>query len=603
MRKLTFTPHLVVLVVTASSLFPGIVIADSQDWLASSYAAGGDFFGRSIALSGDTMLVGAYGSNAGGSASVFIFDGFSWIEQARFRSDAFDDSFGYAVALDGDTALVGAYGTSSDSGAVYIYARYPAGYWKQQAVLTGKSGERFGYDVALSGNTVVVGTDTRAEEDGTAYVFVRTGSFWQEEAELTAPGTAGNPVSIDSNHLLLGAYRKDSFTGAAYVFTRTGGTWAQAAELASEDSLPGDWFGSDVSMSSGRALVGACRKAQSSGAAYVFLNGRDGWEMEKRLAPPTSLPDDHFGAAVALSEDMAVVGAFHSLGDQGQAYLFRHGLTGWSQAEVVSPLSLMPRDWFGYAAAIDGQALILGAPTRQDQGMVYSALANVEQVSLAPVAALPATGVDTRSAVLNCVIKDLGFSSLATAYFEYGSFNPTFAVSTRYSRVTPAQTVSAAGPLSQPVAGLSPNTSYHFRVVVETDEGIAFGPDQVFLTPPLEPASTTIMVAPPVFVEPPSPIFLWLAANFKIYAPVAVLVIIISIIASKHREDRQRVLRARTAFNQRPVKKSNYDNAVKKIASLIDQRKAGLISEAEYAALKSDIIKGIDTPEVDCFKS
>ena len=115
----------------------------------------------------------------------------------------------------------------------------------------------------------------------------------------------------------------------------------------------------------------------------------------------------------------------------------------------------------------------------------------------------------------------------------------------------------------------------------------------VFKTAAPPPASTTIMVAPPVIVEPPSPLYQWLAANFKIYAPIFVLVIILGIIASKHHEDKQRTLRAYQAMGRKPGKKSNYDEALKKITCLMEQRRAGEISEEQYSAQKTEIIKSM----------
>src|SRR5207244_2622086 len=133
----------------------------------------------SVAVSGDTALVGAYGDNHG-SVYVFTRAGGVWTQQAKLTASdgAVGDVFGYNVALSGDTALVGARNANAQQGAAYVFTR-SGGVWTQQQKLTAGDGvaqDHFGRGVALSGDTALVGAsgdDVGAANtsEGSAYVF------------------------------------------------------------------------------------------------------------------------------------------------------------------------------------------------------------------------------------------------------------------------------------------------------------------------------------------------------------------------------------------------------------------------------------------------
>ena len=217
-----------------------------QQELTASDGAGEDRFGWSVALSsdGNTALVGApfkFGSNTyQGAAYVFTNSGGSWSQQELTASDgALDDFFGYSVALsgDGNTAAVGAPYHNYSQGAAYVFAN-SGGSWSQTQELTasdGVPGDRFGWSVALSsdGNTAVVGAKNKTFGSniyqGAAYVFTNSGGSWSQQQELTASDGAfedffGNSVALssDGNTALVGAYAKTVGSnveqGAAYTF-------------------------------------------------------------------------------------------------------------------------------------------------------------------------------------------------------------------------------------------------------------------------------------------------------------------------------------------------------------------------------------------------
>ncbi|MGI8758559.1 MAG: Calx-beta domain-containing protein, partial [Acidimicrobiales bacterium] len=222
--------------------------------------------------------------------------GTTWAQQAKLTAidAAAGDRFGRSVAVSGDTAVVGAYldddaFAGTDSGSAHVFTRTGT-TWAQQAKLTAidaAAGDRFGRSVAVSGDTAVVGApfdDPTDTDSGSAYVFTRTGATWAEQAKLTAADGAaddhfGRSVAVSGDTAVVGAHFDDdddagTDSGSAYVFTRTGTTWAQQAKLTAADAAAYDYFGYSVAVSGDTAVVGARGDDDAgldSGSAYVFV--------------------------------------------------------------------------------------------------------------------------------------------------------------------------------------------------------------------------------------------------------------------------------------------------------------------------------------------
>ncbi|MDU9047378.1 MAG: FG-GAP repeat protein [Candidatus Electrothrix sp. Rat3] len=269
-------------------------IWSQQAKLTPNDGAADDRFGYSVTISGDTALVGAYGDDDNGSGSgstyVFVRSGSTWSQQAKLTPDdgAADDWFGDSVAISGDTALIGADGdddNGSDSGSAYVFVR-SGSTWSQQKKLIpddNAAGDWFGWSVAISGDTALIGADgddDNGSDSGSAYVFVRSGSTWSQQAKLTPDdGTAGDwfgaSVSISGDTALVGADGDDdngSDSGSAYVFVRSGSIWSQQAKLTPNDGTANDWFGASVAISGDTALVGTDGdddNGSDSGSVYV----------------------------------------------------------------------------------------------------------------------------------------------------------------------------------------------------------------------------------------------------------------------------------------------------------------------------------------------
>ena len=255
-----------------------------------------DQFGSAVAISDDTIVVGAQSDNHpgfsdSGSAYIFVGSGSTWTEQAKLvPSDAAgSNQIGDSVDIDGDTVVLGApvhtHGVSQ-SGSVYVFVRSGT-TWTEQAELLASapvSLDRLGNAVGISGDTVVVGAEladnTGGAGAGSAYVYFRTGTTWSEQAVLIASDAGGGDafgsgVAVNGNTILVGAKKEDDpiSSGSLYVFVRDGTTWSEQQKVKASDADSLDEFGRAVALSGNTVLVGANLDddlGASSGSAYVF---------------------------------------------------------------------------------------------------------------------------------------------------------------------------------------------------------------------------------------------------------------------------------------------------------------------------------------------
>jgi hypothetical protein len=340
---------------------------------ASDGLSEGSWLGDAVAISGDTAIVGEHRDDDGGPGfgSAYVFErlGVTWSQRAKLTASDGEESdlFGGSVAISGDTAIVGARDDEkgSGSGSAYVFTR-SGGTWSQQAKLTASDGEEsdfFGDSVAISGDTAVVGAvwdDEKGWDSGSAYVFTRSGGTWSQQAKLTASdgeesASFGDSVAVSGNRVIVGAYRDDGRepdSGSAYVFTRSGGSWSQQAKLTASDGEEDDYFGSSVAVSGNRVIVGAYRDDDSGsdyGAAYVFTRSDGTWTEQAKLMAGSGTKENLFGRSVAISGGTAIVGA---VGDDrgsdsgsGSAYL-----CDLTRSPIVIALASSPVAALGYGS-------------------------------------------------------------------------------------------------------------------------------------------------------------------------------------------------------------------------------------------------------------
>jgi hypothetical protein len=352
-----------------------------------------DQFGFSVAISGDIAVVGAYLHNLVaqpgiGQAYVFGRAGASWTLQATLlASDGRQaDRFGASVAISGDTVVIGAPGVDvpgkAEAGQAYVFVRNGTA-WTEQARLGASDPaqfDRFGSAVAISGDTVVVGAPMNtpgASGAGRAYVFARIGGAWGEQAKLAPSDGAGGDrfgfsVAIDGDTALAGAPHKGlagtANTGQAYVFVRSGSAWGEQAKLAASNAGAGDQFGASVALGADAALIGAphANGAPQAGQAYLFVRSGATWSEQTRLVPSDGVAYDQFGFAVGIAGGMLVVGApFHDI--VGQVYVFAGGGAAWSETRLAAGHAAEDGS-FGGAVGISGDTVVVGAPSHSPLG-------------------------------------------------------------------------------------------------------------------------------------------------------------------------------------------------------------------------------------------
>lgn len=313
--------------------------------------------GDALAMDGDTLVAGAPltdvdGVDNAGAALVFVRDGGAWSLQAVLEPPEPEDEgrFGTSVALDGETAVIGAAGLYSPvhTGSACVFVR-DSGIWSLQARFLasgGAAGDRFGSSVAVCGDTAVVGAEYDSHgggyRAGSVHVYHRTGDTWSETAWLTASDTAeddnfGNALGLDGDTLAVAASNKSLpdvgyHPGAAYVFVNTGGAWLEQARILAEDRDEYDWFGTSIALQGDLLAVGSTGSdtpdysAVSTGAVYLFTRFGGGWSQQAKLFSSQPLDLDHLGRSVSLDGQELLSGASGretgGIDNAGAAFLF-----------------------------------------------------------------------------------------------------------------------------------------------------------------------------------------------------------------------------------------------------------------------------------------
>ena len=426
-------------------------------------------FGSAVAACGDTVVVGSpqedgLGSDAG-AAYVYVRNGSTWSQQAYLKASnaEFGDQFGYSVAISGNTIVVGApyedgcatgvngvQGNNGcmNAGAAYVFVRNGT-TWSQQAYLKASNtdpGDEFGSRVAIGDDTIAVGAiheDSIATgvngnqanwpyvnlDGGAVYVFARYGANWIQEAYVKASNTGlqdyfGSAVAVHGDTLVASAAGEDSSdtgvngnqlddgalgAGAAYVFVRNGTSWSQQAYLKASNTDAGDTFGFSLALFADTIVVGANREDSNApgvngnpgnylgsttydaGAAYVFARVGTTWSQEAYLKASNPGGLDLFGGAVSVHGNRIVVGALsedsnatgvngpqsnNSAGDSGAAYFFERTGTTWTQQAYLKSSTINAGAWFGTGVAAAGNLLCVGAMLGQYCAVFDAGVAN-----------------------------------------------------------------------------------------------------------------------------------------------------------------------------------------------------------------------------------
>jgi len=335
-----------------------------------------DHFGYSVAISGNYIFVGApyenedaNGQNTKDDAgSVYVFQNNSgnWEETQKIAASnrMSGDFFGCSIATSGNYMFLGAKNQNYDgnnenfmnnAGAAYIFYNN-SGTWeevKKVAAPDRESGAAFGTFVSISGNYAIVGAPSETKDvngenpldyAGAAYVFYNESGNWQFVQKLTASDRQahdnfGCTGSVSDVEAIIGARSRNYLTGAAYCFHNTNESWVQQQIMLPSDANDSE-FGYSVSISGDFAIIGARNgKTDASGnnvlsyagAAYIIRNNSGTWEHVQKLVASDRAAEDYFGLSTAISNNCAIIGAqfededalgTNTLNLSGSAYIF-----------------------------------------------------------------------------------------------------------------------------------------------------------------------------------------------------------------------------------------------------------------------------------------
>jgi hypothetical protein len=404
----------------SSALYPVVI----DPWikrakLTASDGQSGDGLGFSIAVSGDTVVVGAPTSRTAAEGAVYVFvkPAAGWknmkqVAKLTATDAAFEDELGFAVDIQGDTIVAGApvVGFNSKPGAVYVFIK-PAGGWKdmtQTAELLPsdtQSADQVGWSVSISGNTVASGAISAGSSGGgEVYVFVKPARGWKkhmtEIAQLSASDeqnsfALGSWVAIDHDTIVAGAPesgRNGGAQGAAYVYVKPAKGWkknmTETAKLVASDGQSQDAFGSSVYVEGDTIVAGApaakLGSNQGQGAGYVFVKPASGWKglitQTAKLTSSDGQAQDQLGESAAISGNTLALGASgaHVNGaSNGAVYVYVKPKDGWKN--MTQKFKLSARDGlnsnikFGTSVSLSGTTLAIGAPVagKTQQGAAY----------------------------------------------------------------------------------------------------------------------------------------------------------------------------------------------------------------------------------------
>ncbi len=353
-------------------------------------------FGISVALEDGLALIGANGSSQNGafSGAAYLFERgeSAWNQVAKLTADDANpnDQFGNSVSLSGNIAVIGAFldgDNGAESGSVYIFER-TGSVWTKSSKLTasdGSSSDQFGRSVSASQGRLLIGAPFAGDFDapqGVAYIFERNGSNWVQTARLFADDGSGNDrfgisVSLSGGRALIGASRDDdngTDSGSAYIFELSGSDWIQTTKLIASDAAQSDFFGTSVNLLNDRALVGAFNgdgTSSNSGLAYIFELKNSDWIETAKLMANDGAQGDGFGFSLSQSSDWALVGAL--LDDQngdssGSSYLFERIGTLWTQTAKLTADDGSANDEFGNSVSLSGNRALIGSLLDDDNG-------------------------------------------------------------------------------------------------------------------------------------------------------------------------------------------------------------------------------------------
>jgi len=361
-------------------------------------ATTGDAFGTAVSVSGDAAAVGAPAWNLPatvGQVYLYRYEGNAntWALVATLTDPgaSHSDGFGTAVAISGNTLVVGAEGTAGGANTAYVYVNNGGGWpTTPTVVLTDPGGnplDQFGAAVAVHGQKMVVGAPFAQASHGAAYYYAAVAGQWSATptVTLTNPDTSGQgwgtpcsefggSVAVAYSSVAVGG--RSQCAGVVYLYRPANGVISQRTRRALLDPDPAAFlFGSSLALAGHTLVVGSPGERGNAGEADVYTRVGGIWPVvpNVELTDPAGQAGDSFGSSVAASPGTTVVGADGTSANNGAAYLYTPSGGVWSNTPSGTLTSgTSAPDLFGDAVGVSGHNVVVGAPgATSSQGAAY----------------------------------------------------------------------------------------------------------------------------------------------------------------------------------------------------------------------------------------
>jgi hypothetical protein len=339
----------------------------------------GSSFGLSVSFANGHILIGRDNDNqqATSAGSIYSFETNNNIltqNQKIFAEGATFFNFAQSVSVNGNRALIGSTGDErhSNSGSAYIYEKIQ-GVWSLTKVLrplTPDFPEVFGVSVSLFGDRAMVGATSSYNTTGSVYVFDLKDGEWSQTSRITTneseySGSFGASIDLNNNRAVIGDFSDDEFaknSGASYIYEFVDGHWIQVKKLKASDSSIDSHFGSSVSLSGNRVLIGANDDAAGSAYIYDLIEGE--WIESKKLLANEIFYDGNFGVSVSLDDDIALIGAnqdFENGYYSGSAFIFELIDNDWIETSQLVADDGVAYDSFGVSVSLSNNVALIGS--------------------------------------------------------------------------------------------------------------------------------------------------------------------------------------------------------------------------------------------------
>jgi hypothetical protein len=355
---------------------------DGQDWqykqkIEPSDSAEDDYFGGSVSVSGDVLMIGANGHDQGGinagAVYEFFYDGQNWqAGQKLLASDSEDfQGFGVAVDLEGDRLAVGSSsGSDGAQGSVYVVQHNGQNWLETHEITAGDLNNPglFGLSLKLQGDRLLVSApweqNSSGDRVGESFVFDYDGMNWNLLDGMVDPNPQtsqrfGQSLAMAGDQVLLGANFDQTVgedAGAVYVFDEQPGDWIQSQQITNGPSASGHEFGEVMAADGGQLLIGAPSADGFSGAVTHASFDGQAWQVVDVIAAQNP-GQNQFGIQVAIDQNHAFISEYDSVVHH---YELIQGTLQYNQTLQAAQPDKM--ELFGHALAVEGDRLVIGDP-------------------------------------------------------------------------------------------------------------------------------------------------------------------------------------------------------------------------------------------------